>query len=493
MHGLRARAGVFAVASALFAGCTGCTVGPDYRPPEPPLPETWRAGISTPAADPRIDEAWWAAFDDPLLTQLVERALIANNNLARAEAAIAEARALRTQAASAFYPSIDGGSSVTRSRQTTRANTTGLGGLNVGADDRSSINTFYEAGFDATWEIDLFGGIRRSVEAADAFVGAQTEAANDVRLTLAGDVARAYVDARGLQRRIEVTQQTIDAQRDTVDLTSARFQAGTGTGLDAVRAEAQLATFAAALPPLQTALAEDIHRLGVLTGQPPEALADALSVPQPIPVAETVPGQGLPADLLRRRPDVRTAERLLAEATANIGVAVADRYPSLTLPESITLDNTKLLDLFQSASLIWSVGPQVTVPLFDAGFRRAEVQARIARQQQARADYQQTVLGSLEEVENALVAYAQEAERRRALRQSAASNTDAVMLATELYTRGLGTFLDVLDAQRSLFQAQSDLAASEAALSVDLVALYKALGGGWAVEPAALSATRAGS
>jgi NodT family efflux transporter outer membrane factor (OMF) lipoprotein len=248
-----------------------------------------------------------------------------------------------------------------------------------------------------------------------------------------------------------------------------------------VRAEAQLATFDAEVPPLEVTLAQNIHRLGVLTGQPPEALVDLLSQPQPIPVSDVLPGTSVPAALLRRRPDVRNAERLLAEATANIGVAVADLYPSVTLPGSISFSSTKLADLFTAGSLLWSIGPQVTFPLFDAGLRRAEVDARIARQAQARADWERTVLQSLEEVENALVAYTREGRRRELLRQSVASNADAVALATELYTRGLGTFLDVLDAQRSLFTAQNDLAASEAALSADLIALYKALGGGWAV------------
>lgn len=473
------RAGIAATVLALLAGCT---VGPDYQAPDTALPESWRQPAPPgPKLDVEADQAWWRSFNDPLLTNLIDRAVITNFDLQRARAAIIEARALRLEAASAFYPSVDAGTSVTRSRQTSKGNTTSFGGFNVQTDDRSSINTFYEAGFDAAWELDVFGKTRRSVEAADAFVAAQTDAANNVRLTLIGDVARAYVDARGLQRQIEVTRQTIDAQQDTLALTRARYQAGTGTGLDVVRAEAQLATFTAALPPLQTALAENIHRLGVLTGQAPQALADLLEIPAPIPVADAVPSTGVPADLIRRRPDIRESERLLAEETANIGVAVADRYPSFTLPGSITLNNTKLLELFTSVSLIWSVGPQVTVPVFDAGRRQAEVEARRARQRQALASYRQTVLLSLEEVENALVALSQEKERRQALLRSVAANTDAVSLSTELYTRGLGTFLDVLVAQRSLFETQSDLAVSEAALSTDMVSLYKSLGGGWAV------------
>ena len=473
------------IATLLLAGCT---VGPDWQPPEMPLPDTWSAPLPGAAADAGVDVRWWESFGDPQLDSLVERALIANRDVERAVAVIAEARALRTQAAASFYPQVDGGASVTRRRQTAAGSSGNFGGIDVGSSGRSSIDTFYEAGFDASWELDVFGKTRRSVEAADAGIAAETDAANGVRLTLIGDVARTYVDARGLQRRIAVTESTIAAQRDTVDLTRARFQAGTGNGLDAVRAEAQLAGFRAELPPLRAAFAADVHRLGVLSGQEPRALADVLAPPAPIPVAEATPQAGVPAELLRRRPDIREAERRLAQSTAEIGVAVAERFPAFSLPGTISLTNTKLIDLFRKASLIWAIGPEVSVPLFDAGFRRAEVELRIARQAQARATWEQTVLTALEEVENALANWREETDRRQALVASVAGNADALALATELYTRGLATFLDVLDAQRALFQAQSELAASEAALSTDLVALYKALGGGWAAGSSANSA-----
>ncbi|MFO1119022.1 MAG: efflux transporter outer membrane subunit [Rhodospirillales bacterium] len=471
-----------AVAAALLLA--GCTVGPDWQPPQMPLPESWSAPLPAAAAPAGAEVRWWEGFDDPLLSSLVERALIANRDLERAEAVIVEARALRTQAAASFYPQVDGGASVTRRRQTSTGSNGSFGGVDFSTGDRSSIDTVYEAGFDAAWELDVFGKTRRAVEAADAGIAAETGAADGVRLTLIGDVARAYVDARGLQRRISVTEATIAAQQDTVGLTRARFQAGTGTGLDAVRAEAQLASFQAELPPLRAAFATDVHRLGVLTGQEPRALADLLAPPAPIPSAAITPEAGVPADLLRRRPDIREAEQRLAQTTAEIGVATAERYPTFSLPGTISLTNTKLIDLFRKASLIWAIGPEVSVPLFDAGFRRAEVEVRLARQAQARAAWEQTVLLALEEVENTLANWREEEGRQRALIASADGNADALALATELYTRGLASFLDVLDAQRALFVAQSALAASEAALSTDLVALYKALGGGWAAEPA---------
>ncbi len=467
---------------------TGCTLGPDVKPPEMPLPAAWSAPLPDAVTDVSADAAWWQGFGDVGLDRLIERALIANRDLERAVAVIAEARALRTQAAASFYPQVDGGASVTRRRQTSTGSSGSFGGVDFSTGDRSSIDTVYEAGFDAAWELDVFGKTRRAVEAAEAGVNAETDAANGVRLTLIGDVARAYVDARGLQRRIKVTEATIDAQRDTVGLTRARFQAGTGNGLDAVRAEAQLASFEAELPPLRAAFAADVHRLGVLTGQQPVALAEVLAPPAPIPMMAATPQTGVPAGLLRRRPDIREAEQRLAQATADIGVAVAERYPSFSLPGTISLTNTKLIDLFRKASLVWAIGPDVSVPLFDAGFRRAEVELRYARQAQARAAWEQTVLLALEEVENALANWREEADRHKALVASADGNADALALATELYTRGLASFLDVLDAQRALFLAQSALAASEAALSTDLVALCKALGGGWAADPAIAAA-----
>ncbi len=484
-HRPSAAAAAAAISLLLLAGCT---LGPDFKPPEMPTPAAWSAPLPDAFADVSAGAAWWQGFGDADLDRLIERALIANRDLERAVAVIAEARALRTQAAASFYPQVDGSASVTRRRQSTAGSGGGFGTAGVGSADRSSIDTFYEAGFDAAWELDVFGKTRRAVEAAEAGVNAETDAANGVRLTLIGDVARAYVDARGLQRRIKVTEATIAAQRDTVGLTRARFQAGTGNGLDAVRAEAQLASFEAELPPLRAAFATDVHRLGVLTGQAPGALAEILAPPAPVPMMAATPQAGVPAGLLRRRPDIREAEQRLAQATADIGVAVAERYPSFSLPGTISLTNTKLIDLFRKASLVWAIGPDVSVPLFDAGFRRAEVELRYARQAQARAAWEQTVLLALEEVENALANWREEADRHKALVASADGNADALALATELYTRGLASFLDVLDAQRALFLAQSALAASEAALSTDLVALYKALGGGWAADPAVAAA-----
>jgi multidrug efflux system outer membrane protein len=465
--------GIVVVAAAL----AGCVVGPDYRPPAPSTP----IGGAT-ATVPNPSDQWWTVFHDATLNELVDAAVGHNPDLYRALASVAAARAERMEVAGAFYPEIDGSASALRGRQILLL-PPGFGPK--GGSAVASTNSLFRAGFDASWELDVFGRLRRNVDAAEANAQVAQEAANEVRLTLLGDVARFYVDARGLQRRIEITQATARAQQDTAELTAVRFRAGTGTGLDAVRAEAQWKSTLAELPALEAALRGDINHLSVLTGQPPATLGPSLSVAQPIPEAPSDSmSAGVPADILRRRPDIREQERLLEQATASIGVAVADLYPSLTLAGTIGINSPRLSTLHRtSLSGVWSIAPQLTLPLLDGGRRRAAVEVREAQLREAQAQYQSAVLHAEEEVENALTAYTTERDRRHALREAADRYKEALELSTELYVKGLGTFLDVLDSQRSLFQVQSELAVSEAGVSIDLIALYKALGGGWSNSP----------
>jgi multidrug efflux system outer membrane protein len=456
----------------------GCAVGPNYRSPAPTVPSGWLTPIA-PSAAPGVEPAdrWWTLFGDSTLNDLVDAALEHNPDLHRALAAVLAARATLAEAGAGAYPEIDASASADRSRQILQLPP----GFGSGSGAVPFTANFFKIGFDARWEVDLFGRIRRTIEAADAGAQAANDAASEVRLTLIGDVARFYVDARGLQRRIDITRQTIDAQRDTAELTEVRYHAGTGTGLDAVRAEAQWQTTLAELPVLEAAVRQDIYHLSVLTGKAPGTLLPQLSADRPIPKARSDSlAIGVPADILRRRPDIRQAERLLEQATANIGVAVADLYPSLSLAGSIGVNSPNLNTLHQrSSSGVWSIAPAVDLAVFDGGRRRAAVRVQEAQLKEAEAQYETSVLNGEEEVENALTAYATERDRRQALQQAAARNEDAVKLSTELYVKGLGTFLDVLDSQRSLFQAQSDLAVSEANVSIDLIAVYKALGGGW--------------
>ena len=481
-----------AVLIGLVLPTVGCVVGPDYRPPDTAgLPAAWDgaaatgpAAIADSAEDGWANAGWWASFDDPLLPALINEALVANYDLQRAVAAITEARAIRERTRSGLFPTLDQSTTYQRGRNSQTLTSFGGGFTGTGGVTTDSLagDNRFTSEFAAGWEIDLFGKVQRGIEAAGAGVGVAEAAAAGVRLSLAAEVGRTYVDARGLQLRLDITRRQIASQRETVDISRARAQAGTGAGLDVVRAEADLATTEAQLPPLQSAFAADVHRLGVLTGQPPGALTARLAEPAPIPVSAEALRLGIPADLIRRRPDIRNAERQLAQATANIGVAVADRYPTLTLNGTIGIGSRNLADLAKPDSLIWSVGPQLDIPVLDGGRRRAEVDVQKARTDQAGALYQKTVLTALEEVENALAAYAEEVKRQDALTRSVQTSRDALALATELWVRGLTPFLDVLVAQRTLYAAEINLALSEATLTTDLVALYQAIGGGWDVR-----------
>lgn len=492
-----------AAVGLVVAAVGGCVVGPDYEPPNSArLPAAWEGTAAAApaaiapgsevadgtaegaAADGWANAGWWASFDDPMLPALIEEALLANQDLQRAVAAITEARAVERRTESGLFPTVDHATAYQRRRGSQTLTGFGdeeFGGAGFGTTPLAGSNRF-SSQFSAGWEIDLFGKVQRGLEAASAGVDASEAAAAGVRLSLAAEVGRTYVDARSLQLRIDITRRQIASQRDTVDISRARAQAGTGAGLDVVRAEAELATTESQLSPLQAALAADIHRLGVLTGQPPTALTARLADPAPIPVSAAALRVGIPADLIRRRPDIRNAERLLAQAVANIGIAVADRYPTLSLAGSIGIGSRNLSNLAQPESLIWSIGPQLDIPVFDGGRRRAEVDVQRARAEQAEAAYQNTVLVALEEVENALIAYAEELRRREALARSVHTSRDALALATELWVRGLTPFLDVLVAQRTLYVAEVNLAVSEASVTTDLVALYQALGGGWDVR-----------
>jgi multidrug efflux system outer membrane protein len=470
----------------LLVELMGCAVGPNYQMPDMRTPAMWseapQNGVTT---QPLQRTRWWRTFNDPVLDALVERAVRANIDLRQAEARVREARALRGVAAADFWPTSNVSGSYARSRRSENASAAQVGPLNGsptlggGVPSGELEQGLFQSGFDARWEIDLFGGVRRSIEAADADLAASVEDLRGVLVTLLAEVARNYVEVRGFQRRVDIAQDNIRSQQDTLELTRARFDAGLTSELDVAQAASQLATTQAQVPTLETAVRQGIHRLSVLLGLAPGALLPELSQEAPVPPAPPGVPVGLPSDLLRRRPDVRRAERQVAAATARIGVAVADLFPRLALTGSLGLQSNLLADLPLGSSRFWSVGPTLTWPIFDAGRVRANIQVQGAREEQRLAQYEQAVLTALEEVENALVAYSRELVRRDKLAGAVEANQRAVELANELYTRGLGDFLNVLESQRSLFASQSDLVQSEAAVSANVVALYKALGGGW--------------
>ncbi|NUM54617.1 MAG: efflux transporter outer membrane subunit [Candidatus Hydrogenedentes bacterium] len=337
----------------------------------------------------------------------------------------------------------------------------------------------YQAGFDATWELDIFGGNRRAVEAANADIEASEEGRRDVLVSLLAEVARNYLTLREAQSRLGIAQENIAAQQGSVDLTQSRFDAGLTSELDVSRARAQLATTQSHVPALENIIASTLYRLGVLLGKDPAALYDELSVESPLPPTPPEVPVGVPSDLLRRRADIRRAERELAAATARIGEATADLFPKFSLTGNFGFQSDNANDFTIGANQVWGFGPSVRWPIFDAGRIRANIEVQNARQEQALIGYEQAVIGSLGDVETSLVAYAKEQQRYASLDTAVTSEKRAVELANERYTRGLSDFINVLDTQRALYLAQDQLVQSQTTVLLNLVTLYKALGGGW--------------
>jgi NodT family efflux transporter outer membrane factor (OMF) lipoprotein len=446
-----------------------CRTAPEHHPTDVPVPTQWSEGTHAPAEPP---EKWWKEFGDPELDSLVERAVVANHDLAIARARVREARALRDIAAGARLPEVDATAGASRSQVS----------ANIPQGSGTGPVTLYNAGFDASWEVDLFGSNRAALAASEAGLEAAQEGARDALVTLLGEVARNYVELRGAQRQIEITRANADAQRRTLDLTRSRFQAGLSTQLDVARAQTLLSNTDALVPTLQTRVESAIHRISVLLGAPPSTLTPELAESKPVPVAQGAVAElasGVPSDLLRRRPDVRRAERELAQAASLTDEATADLYPKLTLGASLGLQSTDLGDLWKGSSKAWSIGGSLFAPIFQGDRLRAAVRVQNARQDQALEHYRQTVLGALSEVEDALTAVSRERDRHKSLIDAVASSQQALDLANDLQLRGLIDFFEVLDAQRSKLLADSLLAASDTDLTSQTVALYKALGGGW--------------
>ncbi len=459
------RAGLLALPLLLCLGA--CAVGPDYAAPLQALPSHWNA--AAPAQRPVRLTEWWRQFRDPALNRLVDEAVAGNLDVAQAKARIREARASRVQAIAPLFPQVDGSASATRSRSAASPDST-FGNV---------TGNSFRAGFDTAWELDIFGGRARGVEAATYGVDAADDDLDGVLLTLIGDVATTVIEVRGYQARIALARRTAAAQRETEALTRVRFQAGDVSAVDTARATAQVASTEAQIPALEIALAESQNRIAVLIGQPPSAVAARLVGSGRVPATPAPPRPGVPADVLRNRPDVRRAERLLAASTARIGQAEAARYPSVTLTGSISTSGLKLGDLARNSAIGWSIGPNLSVPVFNGGELAAAVDVARAQRDQSDAALRLTVLTALEDVENALVGLRQERLRLASLSRAAAAAGEAATLSQALYRSGGASFLDVLDAQRSQYSAEDSLIQSRIALAGRFVALNKALGGGW--------------
>ncbi len=450
----------------------GCTVGPDFRPTLTRMPAAWTG----PTGQMSFDESrraellhWWTTFNDAVLTSLVQRAMQSNLDLLQAQARIRQARAARGVAFAGLWPFTDATASFSRSHS---VGSSSLGTVGI-------MNNLYRTGLDAAWEADIFGGLRRTVETADADLQTAVEAYGGIQVTLAGEVALNYIDLRTFQQEIVIARDNLEAQQRTAVITGKRFEAGLVSALDVANADAQVATTTSLIPVLETSARQAIYNLSVLLGLEPAALIEELSQTVSIPGDPPAIPMLLPSDLLLRRPDIRQAEAQIHGATARIGVATADLFPKFNLTGSYGFQGDESGEWIKRANRTWSFGPSVNWNIFDAGRIRFNIALQKAIQEETLHAYEKTVLTALQEVENALIAYAKEQERRIALIDAVSANRKAVELSTKLYTEGLTDFLNVLSAQRALFAAEDTLALSTRNLSADLVALYKALGGGW--------------
>jgi NodT family efflux transporter outer membrane factor (OMF) lipoprotein len=435
---------------------------------------TWHTqlegGLTAEEIYPHTLASWWTTVNDPRLSSLIERAVAGNLDLKKAWARVRESRARRGIAKAGMFPTLDIAGSDTWTRS---SKDTGTG----------KTSQLYVASFDSGWELDIFGGVRRSVEASEADLRAIREDLHDVLVSLLAEVALNYVEVRTFQSRLDAAEASLEAQNETYQLTLWRYQAGLSDELATQQARYNLENTRSQIPALRMGLEEAMNRIAVLLGEQPGKVHGELEKREPIPVPPLRVAVGVPADLLRRRPDVRQAERELDAQTARVGVATTDIYPKLTLSGSIGLEalslNNLLSNLSSSDSWTLSGGPRISWAVFDAGAIRQNIEVQSALQEQALIQYEATILGALEDVENALLSYAEEQHRRDDLCEATQAAQRAVELAQNKYQAGLADFSDVLDAQRSLLSFQDQLTQSNGTVTSNLIRLYKALGGGW--------------
>jgi NodT family efflux transporter outer membrane factor (OMF) lipoprotein len=447
-------------------------VGPDYHPPITTAPPEWVGVAKTPTAQPSIATAqpadltkWWQQFNDPILTELVEEAVRTNLDLQIAEANLRQARALRGIAVGGLWPGVTASGSYQRLHDA------------LTTPDDQHWQDLYQAGLDAVWELDLFGGLRRNVESANANIQAAIENISDVQVSIIAEVALNYIQLRGYQQEIVIAQNNLEAQKHTADITRKLFNVGFDSALDVAEADSNVATTESQIPVFETAAQQSIYALSVLLARLPAELLKQLSPTGNLPRIPAQVPVGLPSDLLRRRPDIRAAEAQLHAATAQIGVAVADFFPTFSLTGTMSWSSNLLSTWWTDASRSYSFGPTVSWPIFQGGAIASNVRLQEALRDQAFITYQKTVLAAFQDVENALIAFAKEQQHRKALNDAVVANRKAVDLSLQLYTEGMTDFLNVLNAQRSLYASEDALVQSEGSIATDLIALYKALGG----------------
>ncbi len=501
-----ARKGTAVAALSLMLG--GCTVGPNFQPPNWANPVSWFSGRpeapelpSQPVAAP-LDVDWWSIFKDPKLTGLERQVAADNLDVQTAGVRIAELRAQLGITGANQYPFFNANGSYEREKPSNKGVfSLPSGSQNAGATNGNAIanqangqfgNTaggvpspnlkpfdIYQYGFDASWEPDLWGQVRRSIEASRATLQASDEARRAALLSALAEVARDYIDLRGAQEQLRIARDNVRTSQQGLRLTQQRAAAGVTTDLDVANASAQVSTTAAQIPALQQHIQEDINALSLLLGKPPRALEAELATQEPVPPVPKYVPVGFPSELARRRPDIRQAEAQLHSATATVGVAVAAFYPQVTLSASFGFQSLQFGDLWSWAARQYSAGPGVTLPIFQGGQLRYTLELRKAQQQEAAINYTRTVLQAWHDVDNALTAYQQEQRRRAELIKAVAQNRRALSLAQARYQQGVADFLSVLTAEQALLSTEQQLANSTTAVSTNLVALYKALGGGW--------------
>jgi outer membrane protein, multidrug efflux system len=470
-HRTRQHRCAWAAGNAVMFLLAGCAVGPNYHRPDTPVAARFVNAGEPGFADGDAIQRYWIGFQDPILNGMIDDALVHNKDLSIAAANLQAARAAKRLAGFDLYPTATFAGSYTHNLDSQQE----LPGL----DQNERRFDTAQAGFDGLWELDLFGRVRRNVEAASGDVGAAAATLQDARVSVIAEVARNYFILRGLQDQLALTERNADNQFSTLKLTRTRLEAGRGNQLDTSRAEAQWQTTLASIPTLQASIATTRYRLSVLTGQQPTAL-DKLLIPQaPLPPLPELNAIGTPEQLLRRRPDVRVAERRLAAATARVGVAVGDLFPKVTLIGAVGYSAPTFGDFGQSEARFFTVGPGITWAAFDLGRVRARISSAKDQTDAALGAYQSAVLGALEDTEGALINYGHSQTRREALRVAAAASDKAADLARRRFEGGLIDFLEVLDAERTALSAELLLSQSRADCATSLVAVYKALGAGW--------------
>lgn len=472
--------GLLAAGLAFTSACA--PVGPDYTPPQPKAPAAWHSkledGLKPVPSKAQVLARWWETLNDPILTGLIAQAVESNLELKQAKARVRQARALRGVREAGLFPAVDAGAvaGLIRSSQ---------------SGDTGKIIDYYNAGFDAGWEIDVFGGVRRSIEASQAELEASQANLDDVMISLTAEVALNYVEVRTYQNRRQMALDNLKSQEKTYEFIRSRLQAGLVNRLALEQARYNLENTRSRIPVFTNGTEAAMNRLAVLLGRAPGQLSARLAQPTPVPVPPVRVAVGVPAEALRRRPDIRRAERQLAAQSARVGVAEADLYPKFRLAGTIGIEAINSADILKASSTVWSILPSMSWNVFDAGAIRNRIAAQNAVQEEYLLAYEAAVLSALEEVENNITAYAQEQLRRQSLRQAVDAAKEAEALSQDLYLAGLINFDSVLDAQRSLLSFQDQLAVSEGTVTARLIALYKGLGGGWGAAPPAPAPAKA--